>query len=71
MYDALYIAATGMHAEQTQLESISNNLSNLNTTAYKSGSVSFDDLLYRPVIDSSGSLSTQAQSIGLGTSVSI
>jgi len=47
MLDALYIAATGMHAELAQLDTISNNLANLNTTAFKKSNVSFDDLMYR------------------------
>lgn len=68
MLDALYIAATGMHAEQTQLESISNNLANMNTTAYKSSAVSFDDLLYRPVVDNNGNPANH--SLGMGSSVS-
>ncbi len=53
MMDSLYIAATGMHAEQAQLDTVSNNLANMNTTAFKRGTVTFDDLLYREVSSSS------------------
>jgi flagellar basal-body rod protein FlgG len=56
MLDALYIAATGMHAELTQLDAISNNLANLNTTGFKRSSVSFDDLVYRDALSVSSVL---------------
>lgn len=35
MMRSLYTAATGMIAQQTNLDTISNNLSNVNTTGYK------------------------------------
>ncbi len=44
---ALTIAATGMLAQQTNVEVISNNIANLNTTAYKRSRVEFQDLLYQ------------------------
>ncbi|MSP50137.1 MAG: flagellar basal-body rod protein FlgG [Alphaproteobacteria bacterium] len=44
---ALTIAATGMLAQQTNVEVISNNLANLNTTSYKRSRVEFQDLLYQ------------------------
>ena len=69
MIDALYIAATGMQAEQNQLENISNNLSNINTTAYKAGNVSFDDLLYKPIVDGVGSAQSANNNVGMGTAV--
>lgn len=47
MNDALYIAATGMHAQQTQVDTIAHNLANLDTPAFKKGRVSFEDLMYR------------------------
>jgi len=49
MLDSLYIAATGMQAQQLNVDTISNNLANVNTTAYKRARVSFDDTLYREV----------------------
>ncbi|WP_444896398.1 flagellar hook-basal body protein [Microbulbifer sp. ANSA003] len=45
MIDALYIAATGMRAEASQIDVISNNMANLNTPAYKRQSVSFETLV--------------------------
>jgi flagellar basal-body rod protein FlgG len=45
MFDALYIGATGMQAQQFNVESIANNLANANTTAFKKGRVGFSDLM--------------------------
>jgi flagellar basal-body rod protein FlgG len=47
MNDSLYIAATGMQMQQKSVDTISNNLANINTPAYKKGRVSFEDLVYR------------------------
>lgn len=44
---ALSIAATGMLAQQTNVEVIANNLANMNTTAYKMQRAEFQDLLYQ------------------------
>lgn len=49
MTDSLYIAATGMHIQQGQIDVISNNLANVNTPGYKKSTVSFSDLMYREV----------------------
>ena len=43
---ALWTAASGMTAQQFNVDVISNNLSNVNTTAYKKDRVEFKDLLY-------------------------
>ena len=47
MMRALYTAATGMIAEQTNVDTISNNLSNVNTTGYKTQRAEFKSLLYQ------------------------
>ena len=44
---ALSIAATGMLAQQTNVEVISNNIANMNTTAYSRRRTEFNDLLYQ------------------------
>lgn len=44
---ALAIAATGMNAQQTNLEVIANNIANINTTGYKRERAEFSDLLYQ------------------------
>lgn len=55
---ALAIAATGMAAQQTNLEVISNNIANMNTTGFKASRAEFTDLLYQ--IDRAAGVSTQA-----------
>jgi flagellar basal-body rod protein FlgG len=47
MFDALYIGATGMQAQQMNLDTIANNLANVNTTGFKKARVSFSDLVTR------------------------
>ncbi len=49
MNSALWIAKTGLDAQQTRLSVISNNLANANTTAYKRSRAVFEDLLYQNV----------------------
>ena len=44
---ALSIAATGMAAQQTNVEVIANNVANINTTGYKRSRAEFADLLYQ------------------------
>ncbi len=46
---ALQIAATGMSAQQTRVEVISNNLANMSTTAYNARRAEFADLAYQQV----------------------
>ena len=47
MLRSLYTAASGMMAQQTNVDTISNNLANVNTTGYKSQSTEFKSLLYQ------------------------
>ena len=44
---SLHIAGTGMMAQQTNVEVISNNIANMNTTGYKRRRAEFQDLLYQ------------------------
>ena len=44
---SLSIAATGMLAQQRNVEVVSNNLANMNTTAYMRRRTEFNDLLYQ------------------------
>jgi flagellar hook protein FlgE len=61
------IALTGLNADTTALNTIGNNLANLNTTAFKDQTTEFSDLFYQQV-GSSGSGDAIQQ--GLGTRVS-
>lgn len=47
MINSLWIAKTGMEAQQTQLDVISNNLANVSTNGFKRGNAVFEDLIYQ------------------------
>jgi flagellar basal-body rod protein FlgG len=73
---ALSIAATGMAAQQLNVEVIANNIANINTTGYKRTRAEFTDLLYQvervqgvPVQSGDGIIPEGAQ-LGLGTRLS-
>ena len=46
---ALYIASTGMSAQERNVEVISNNIANMRTTGYKRARAEFEDLLYQQI----------------------
>jgi flagellar basal-body rod protein FlgG len=62
MNKALWIARTGMDAQQTRMSVISNNLANVNTNGYKRSRASFEDLLYQVERQPGGNTSQQTQS---------
>ncbi len=74
MSQALYTSMGGINAATTSLQVISNNIANINTTAFKKSSVGFSDVFYRTM--SSGSVATNSSGgtnpvqIGVGTKVS-
>ena len=43
--ESLWVAKTGLEAQQTRLSVISQNLANINTTGFKAGRAIFEDLL--------------------------
>ena len=43
---ALHVAASGMTAQQTRIDTVANNLANVNTTGFKKGRASFQDVFY-------------------------
>jgi flagellar basal-body rod protein FlgG len=51
---SLYSGATGMQAQQLNLNVISNNIANVNTTGYKKNKIEFQDLLYQSPRQSGG-----------------
>lgn len=58
MLDALYIAATGMQSQQTQVDAIANNLANVSTPGFKKTRLVFSDLVagaVAPALDASAS----------------
>lgn len=75
MTQSLWIAKTGLDAQQTRMAVISNNLANVNTTGFKRDRASFEDLLYQTVRQPGGASSEQTQlpsglSTGTGVRVS-
>lgn len=75
MLRALSSAATGMQAQQTNLDVIANNLANVNTVGYKKSQAMFEDMLYdniRPVGATQGSGGSSVPAgvqVGLGTNL--
>lgn len=73
---SLDIGATGMHAQQTNVDVISNNIANMTTSGHKRQRVDFKDLIYqnidRPGAQSSdvGTLLPSGLQLGLGVKVS-
>jgi len=70
----LYTAATGMDALQQRLDTIANNLANINTDGFKSTRCNFQDLFYRNemlpgIQDQQGNFTPTGIAIGLGTRV--
>lgn len=74
MMRSLWSAASGMLAQQTNLDNIANNLSNVNTAGYKKDTVEFKSLLYQtlqsPSTNSAGENKPVPAQVGLGTRVS-
>ncbi len=74
MNQALWVAKTGLDAQQTRMSVVSNNLANTNTTGFKQDRASFEDLLYQQVRQPGGSSSAQTQlptGLQLGTGVRV
>ncbi len=72
MNRSLYIAATGMNAQQSQMDTISNNLANVSTTGFKGSRAVFTDLLYQTVRQpgaASSADSTVPSGLQMGTGV--
>lgn len=71
MLDSLYIGASGMHAQQANVDVISNNLANVNTAGFKKNRISFEDLLYREATRQNGlaGAADSAHRLGVGTGI--
>lgn len=71
MMRSLWTGATGMLAQQTNLDVISNNLSNVNSVGYKTQTAEFKSLLYQNIQEkttlSDGSLKPTSAQVGLGS----
>ena len=71
MIRSLWIAKTGMEAQQTKLDVVSHNLANVSTTGYKRAHAMFEDLMYQNLRQPGANTAEQAQlptglQVGLG-----
>jgi flagellar basal-body rod protein FlgG len=69
---SMWIAKTGLDAQQTRMAVISNNLANVNTTGFKRDRATFEDMLYQNVRQPGAQVSANAQAptgLMLGTGV--
>jgi flagellar basal-body rod protein FlgG len=72
MIRSLWIAKTGLDAQQTQMDVISNNLANVSTTGFKRARAVFEDLLYQTIRQPGAQSSEQTQlpsGLQIGTGV--
>jgi flagellar basal-body rod protein FlgG len=73
MFRSLQVAATGMAAQETKLDSIANNVANANTTGYKRQDAQFEDLLYQNVrgaaLNANGNAAPNPLQVGSGARV--
>lgn len=75
MMRTLWTAASGMTAQQTNIDNISNNLANVNNIGFKKGRTFFQDLIYQEIkpagaISAAGLTHPTGIQVGLGTKVS-
>ncbi len=70
MMRSLYSGVSGLKTHQTKMDVIGNNISNVNTVAFKSSSTTFSDIMYQTTQGASGATKnvggTNAKQIGLG-----
>ncbi len=72
MMRSMYSAVSGLKTHQTKMDVIGNNIANVNTVAFKSSSVVFQDVLYQMTSNASGANAAtgtggvNAKQIGLG-----
>ena len=64
MVRALWTAASGMIAQQTNVDNIANNLANVNTTGYKSSTAEFKSLLYQTIQTKTTSANGENKPVG-------
>jgi len=70
MIRALYSAATGMNAQETNIDVISNNLANVNTNGFKKSRADFQDLMYQYAVEP-GALTSQTTMNPTGVQVGL
>ena len=74
MNPALWVAKTGLDAQQTRMSVVANNLANVNTTGFKRDRAMFEDLMYQTVRQAGGQTSQDTvlpSGMSLGTGVRV
>ena len=74
MFSSLWVAKTGLDAQQTRMDVVSHNLANANTTGFKSSRASFQDLVYQNLRQPGGQTTEQTNApsgLMLGTGVRV
>jgi flagellar basal-body rod protein FlgG len=66
---ALYIASTGMSAQERNVEVISNNIANMRTTGFKRQRAEFQDLLYQQITRAGSQTSDQGTNLPAGVEI--
>ena len=66
---ALYIASTGMSAQERNVEVISNNIANMRTTGYKRARAEFEDLLYQQITRAGSQTSATGSVVPAGVEI--
>lgn len=72
--DSLWVAKTGLDAQQTRMTVVSNNLANVNTNGFKKSRAVFEDLIYQNLSQTGGATSQdteQPTGLNLGTGVRV
>ena len=70
MFRALYTAATGMVAQQLNLDNVANNLSNASTSGFRRRRLQFQDLIYQNLV-MPGSAATQNTTVASGLQIGL
>jgi len=70
MFQALYTAATGMTAQQYNLDNIANNLANSSTAGFRRRRLQFNDLLYQNLV-MPGAAATQQTTVAAGLQIGL
>ena len=71
---AMYVAKTGLNAQQHKMQVIANNLANVNTTGFKRDRANFESLLYQTIRSggaqtADGNMLTSASTVGTGVNM--
>src|ERR1700752_1542647 len=70
MFRALYTGASGMTAQERNLENVANNLANSSTAGFRKRRLQFEDLIYQNVV-MPGAASTQQTTVAAGLQIGL